>query len=460
MKIAVFGTGAFYQKYKYYLEECDIQCLIDNNKEKQKKIIDGFVVLAPDQVDYKKYDYVIILVKKYEEIRRQLMELNVSIERIVSYHDIRRLFLPSPLVKNKDEKMILQNWIEKNKSLKIMVVSNGLSRTGVPVALMNLVMLLKKMKYNVLLASMQSGSLCEDLLENNVDYIDSLIFFYKDSDFLDIVKQFDLFIFGTVVLRNELRMFAELGKPIVWWLHESSADFYAERDEALSRFENIYYYAGGKRVIKAVKHYWGLGSVSEMLYFLPEKTYTRKRIRHSKTIFALIGTFCERKAQDVLVSAMELVPKNYKDQYEVVFVGGISSLKNQYYANIKKSNLDFIHIEEMSQSELDDFYDEIDVLICPSRDDPMPIVVTQAMQHGIPCVVSDQVGQEEFIQSGKNGFVFQNEDVRQLSCIMKYMIENSDQLPEMGKRARSIYEEHFSEKQMQENIMKIIVDLL
>ena len=30
MKIAVFGSGAYYQKYKHYLCKCDIQYIIDN----------------------------------------------------------------------------------------------------------------------------------------------------------------------------------------------------------------------------------------------------------------------------------------------------------------------------------------------------------------------------------------------------------------------------------------------
>ena len=37
MKIAVFGSGAYYQKYKHYLCKCDIQYIIDNDKEKQGK---------------------------------------------------------------------------------------------------------------------------------------------------------------------------------------------------------------------------------------------------------------------------------------------------------------------------------------------------------------------------------------------------------------------------------------
>ena len=118
------------------------------------------------------------------------------------------------------------------------------------------------------------------------------------------------------------------------------------------------------------------------------------------------------------------------------------------------------YIGEMKQSELNDFYRKIDVLVCPSRDDPMPIVVTQAMQNEIPCIVSDQVGQAEYIQSGKNGYIFKSEDVIELARIMEDIIVNPAQLNQIGKEGKKIYEENFSEKRMQRQLLDIFKRLL
>lgn len=37
MKIAVFGTGKYYQKYRPYLDNCDIQYLLDNDKKNRER---------------------------------------------------------------------------------------------------------------------------------------------------------------------------------------------------------------------------------------------------------------------------------------------------------------------------------------------------------------------------------------------------------------------------------------
>lgn len=45
--------------------------------------------------------------------------------------------------------------------------------------------------------------------------------------------------------------------------------------------------------------------------------------------------------------------------------------------------------EELPQEALDLYYENIDVLKCASGDDPMPIVVSQAMMHERSCIVAD-----------------------------------------------------------------------
>ena len=71
MKLALFGTGRFYQDYKAHLSKCDIEFILDNDLKKQGQMMDGRIISAPDKVDYLKCDYVIIMVKKTEEIRKQ-----------------------------------------------------------------------------------------------------------------------------------------------------------------------------------------------------------------------------------------------------------------------------------------------------------------------------------------------------------------------------------------------------
>ena len=122
---------------------------------------------------------------------------------------------------------------------------------------------------------------------------------------------------------------------------------------------------------------------------------------------------------------------------------------------VLKENPEIQYIGEMSQRALNDYFAGLDLLVCPSRDDPMPVVVTQAMQYGIPCIVSDQVGQSEYIIDGKNGFVFPTENIKALKEKIIYCIDHKDILSDIGQESRKIYENYFSVEAMEENLLRI-----
>ena len=117
-------------------------------------------------------------------------------------------------------------------------------------------------------------------------------------------------------------------------------------------------------------------------------------------------------------------------------------------------------MEELPQEELDQYYENIDVLICPSRDDPMPIVVTQAMMHEKTCIVSDEGGQAEFIIHKKNGFIFKSEDRRALKETLMWVADHRECLSMIGRESREIYDREFSEKIMLEKLSVIFQEVI
>ena len=83
MRILVFGTGDYYERYKKWLRNDDIVALLDNNKGKQGQIIDGNHVLSPeDAVRKLDFDAVFILSAHVSEMTKQLLRLGVCGERI------------------------------------------------------------------------------------------------------------------------------------------------------------------------------------------------------------------------------------------------------------------------------------------------------------------------------------------------------------------------------------------
>lgn len=463
MKYIIFGTGEYCQRKIEYINDKKIVCFIDNNIDKQGKIFYGKKIYSVEQGLNKNYDYILILVKLYEDIVAQLIKLGVSIERILTY-DKLYLFedIPQRLIAKNGEETI-EEWSKNRLGKKIFICSHDFSRTGVPVALMYLAILLQKMNYHVLMAAMDGGSLEQELSEHEIDYIDDVEAHYLKRSFSNQLVNFDIIVLGTLALSDKGQVFSTIGVNILWWIHESEQQYY--NFQLPVNRGNIYYYGGGSRVLKKFKECYPKEKIRELLYYIPDiKTSDLKSDCYRSTDirnFAVIGGFCKRKAQDILIDAINLLPDQVRNKCSFYFVGKAKG-ENRFLIEKMCQKYKQIHyIYEMNQNELAVFFKKINILICPSRDDPMPIVVTQAMQNGLPCIISDQVGQCEYIREMGGGLTFPSGDIVALKeCLITATLWSQEELEHFSEQVKKIFDAYFSEHVMRQNIDKILCEIL
>jgi glycosyltransferase involved in cell wall biosynthesis len=110
----------------------------------------------------------------------------------------------------------------------------------------------------------------------------------------------------------------------------------------------------------------------------------------------------------------------------------------------------------LGREGVNEILENADVMVCPSREDPMPTVAAEAMMHSVPCVLSDATGTAMYIDDGVNGMVFESENVGELEDRLEWCITHRGQLEQMGERARRIYEEVFSMKIFEKNLLECI----
>lgn len=154
-----------------------------------------------------------------------------------------------------------------------------------------------------------------------------------------------------------------------------------------------------------------------------------------------------------------MIPDTKKSQARFVFIcpgAGNDSKWGEMACRIPQIEI----LGEQTQEELEQILSNIDVFVCPSRDDPMPIVVTEAMQHYVPCIVSNQVGQSEFMIGDVGGFVFESEDVEALSRLMEFCIDCSKEIEKRQDEAYKIYCDNFSQDAMERKVREIIDKVL
>ena len=86
-KIAIFGTGLFYEKRKNNLNKNEIIVFFDNDKNKQGKLLDGKKIISPSKITENSFDYIVIMSVYFNEIYNQLISLKINPQKILSYND-------------------------------------------------------------------------------------------------------------------------------------------------------------------------------------------------------------------------------------------------------------------------------------------------------------------------------------------------------------------------------------
>ncbi len=455
MQFAIFGTGRVFYRYWPHLDREQVVCLIDNDTNKIGGAIDGVEIISPDELKRFRYDGVLILSVQYPQMKKQLMELGIPEDVIYHHGEIGNLLRRDIRIYKSGQEYSLEQWLDGNqKKRRIFLLSHEMTYTGAPIALLNMAKVLRDMGCAVVYAGMIGGALVHELTESGLEYIDDWGFVCPRQQ-KEALRKFGMAVICTYGLKMCVREYSDLQIPILWWLHE--AENHYKNGAGLSGLgKNVHVYCGGERARRIFESYHKGLAAQVLQYCVPrEEEAASLGLGHpsEKIRIALVGMICKRKAQGVLLRAVSALPAEYQEQIEVLIVGSVLKMEQSYWdeQQLLLRRLKNIKVMgEMPQKELARIYQGMDVLVCPSKDDPMPIVVTQAMMYGKACIISENVGQAEFIRQGENGFVFQDEI--QLTELLKWLVDNREKLSDMGGHAREIYEQNFSERAMEEKL--------
>ena len=450
MKVLIFGIGNMYYRYKHYFENMEIVGFVDNNPDTWGNYVDGICVYEPNLIRTLSFDYIFLVSVHYKSMRKQLVELGIDEKRIVDKEN-KQIFLAN--------KQINTYWAQNSSNIKrnrVLLFSHVLNLSGAPIVFVRLAKILRKYGYDVIMYSEQNSlvnqqSLIDELLENEITI--KLYDCFEEFELEDIVEEFEFCIVNTLVLYDIVRKILKTKKKVFWWLHEME-DVYAQLPEGikLPYSNNLYVLSVGDLVKKAYEKNTGYSVYRNLLYGVPEiEIFTSKPRGSEKVCFALIGYYSERKGQEILFEAIKRNNSSWINYADFYFVGDFPDEKlvsYEVYENVFCTG-------ELSQKEIAHMYEKMDVLLCPSFHDPMPVVVTEAMQRGIFCLISNRVGQKTYIDEGINGLICEADSVEDLTDKINWILDHKVQIREMGQRSYHIYADNFSMKSFEANVLDI-----
>lgn len=388
------------------------------------------------------------------------MKINDMLYKIKrdDYDKISKIyFLKIPIYKSKShgkpgikefEKELNAN--ENNHRKNILFVTHDFSLTGAPLAIFNTATALSK-KYNIFVIGFNAGVLLSQYKENDIKvFVDKKFNSVSPRNILNFNK-FDFVFTNTVLTYNIVNCLSE-DKPYLWRIAEGIdiKNNYIHQcphlAETLSKAKSLYAVSlYTKNILMQFND-----KVNLLLYGIKDVSAEyEKNIENSEIIkFAVIGSWSERKAQELILKAYNQLPSFYQDKAGITFIG---NNPNQYkdYKNIR-------FVGSQIDKAKYDILSECDVLLCPSLDDPNPQVVMEGMMLSKPCLISDAVGQKDYITDGQNGWVIKAGDINALSEKLKFIIDNPQEIKRISPLSRKIFEEYFSFTTYLENVQKII----
>lgn len=456
MKVLLFGTGDYYERYKKWFAEEEVLALLDNSPSKQNMIIDGRKVLSPEEGIKLSYNAIIILSFYVKTMRGQLISLGVPGEKIYHFYDLHKLIdvkcCPHPV-----------RYFGDMKKKNILLLSQDLTLGGPALALFHMAEVLKRNGYDVTVGSMLDGPLRETISENAIPVIvdeNMQIGTMKDCDW---VKQFSLILCSTINFYFFLSdRFTEI--PTIWWLHDSLFFYDGVEKQILQQLDrtNLKVISVGPVPQQAMQKFVPDLKISPLLYGVADKCSgirQKKKETEDKIRFITIGYIEARKGQDLLVKAIQNIPVDLREKAVFYFVGQNTSVMAKQLIEQTKDIPEIQITGPVDRLTINRVLEQSDMMICPSREDPMPTVAAEAMMHGVPCLVSDATGTATYLRDGEDGFVFASENLEELKKKIIYCINNAEKLAKIGGEARKVYESIFSMNTFEQKLMDIIENI-
>lgn len=447
MKIVIFGTGKIYQRLKETIRsDVEVLAFIDNDESKQGRIIDNKVIYHPSELSGLEYDYVALFCRSDKEMKRQLLELGVSYNSILGYDRLYRVLESEP--------GIIDGTIQ-NRGKKVLIFSHALIFSGAQNVLYKAIQILLINGCSIIVVSNIDGELRQKLQGLGVAVVLCKDYGSDNEIMRRIISWCDLILINTLWLQYVVEELYCYDKKIIWWLHESGALHKYDligMDYILNK-ENVEMYAVSQKVKDYISTFYDAEDKIRILSFgLPE--YCCEEITgEDKMRFMQIGPFSDIKGQDLLVKAIDGLEHVYKTKIELNLIGG-GEVDEDIQCLIKRNPC--IHVlGRIANENIPDYYAKTDVVICCSREESMSVVVMEGFMNGIPAIVSDVTGITEYMEDGREGLIFQSENVEELQQKIRYMVDHQDRIVEMGRNARENYLKNFTMEQFEKNLLRV-----
>lgn len=160
----------------------------------------------------------------------------------------------------------------------------------------------------------------------------------------------------------------------------------------------------------------------------------KKDFSHSTIVIGVVSRLEKIKGMDLIVPAFDGIRKQHPN-VKLLIVGD-GALRAEMEQQAEELGIDDISWQgRQPQEKLAALYDQIDILLMPSRSEGFGLTAIEGMARGCVVIASDTGGLPEVVKDGKTGLLHQTESIEDMEMKTTQLLNNKTQLMELSENA-------------------------
>lgn len=230
-----------------------------------------------------------------------------------------------------------------------------------------------------------------------------------------------------------------ISSKTIGWFHNSYERYFEYKDNLynLKEFYSIAFEKLDKRIVltkSAMNRYTNEFNLDFIHIYNPLTFETSKKSKLEKQKIIFVGRiFYATKGLDLLVEILKKL-KDINNNFEVDIIGDGPDMK-RFLNDINKKNISSIVNVVGESNNIIEHYLENSIFISTSRVEGFGLVLTEAMECGLPVVSFATEGPSEIIIQNESGFLIDIYDTDNFTEKLNTLLKNKDLRKRMGKNA-------------------------
>jgi glycosyltransferase involved in cell wall biosynthesis len=339
----------------------------------------------------------------------------------------------------------------------VLFVSHELTLSGAPRMLFYAASVVRRNGGFPVVVAPADGPMRGELIKAGIAVIIDASIYHNHFLFERFARNFDLAVVNTVALADVVRQLSAI--PILktlWWLHEAQSLSLHLKHLPGVKWERVYTLCVSDYARSFVPP--GI-SAGVLRNGIPDQPIAAAPSALATPMtFVLAGTIEPRKGQDIFVEAVAMLPPAVRRQCRFLLTGKLWNKHRSFWDSLQAKITSLPEIEYLGLIDHQSLLCLIaaaDMVVCCSRDDPAPLVVTEAAMLSKPVTLSSRVGLLDVLD-GASCLVFEPENAASLAERLRTAYEKRGDLPRMGMAARRSFEQELTLETFGRRFMTLI----